>query len=50
MYISVGECRYRWNSYKDNNRKSVMAEDHKQAAFLLTSKQLATVVLLMTLK
>ena len=47
------EIRCRWNNYKDNNWKSLRGEDNKQAgffAFLLTSKQLATVVLLMTLK
>ena len=43
------EFRYRWNNYKDNNRKSLRGEDHKQA-FLLTSKQLAIVALSMTLK
>ena len=28
------EFKYRWNNYKDNNRKSLMAEDHKQAGFI----------------
>ena len=27
------EFRYRWNNYKDNNRKSLRGEDHKQAGF-----------------
>ena len=27
------EFRYRWNNYKDNNRKSVRDEEHKQAGF-----------------
>ena len=27
------EFRYRWNNYKDKNRKSVRGEDHKQAGF-----------------
>ena len=27
------EFRYRWNNYKDNNRKSLRVEDHKQADF-----------------
>ena len=27
------EFRYRWNYYKDNNRKSLRREDHKQAGF-----------------
>ena len=27
------ECRYRWNNYRDNNRKSLRGEDHKQAGF-----------------
>ena len=27
------EFRYRWNNYKDNNRKSLRGEDHKQADF-----------------
>ena len=40
------EFRYRCNNYKDNNRKCLMVEDHKQA----TDKQLPTVVLLMTIK
>ena len=35
------EFRYRWNNYKDNDRKRLRGEDHKQAD---------TVVLLMTLK
>ena len=26
--------KYRWNNYKGNNRKSLMAEDHKQAGFI----------------
>ena len=29
-----GEFKYRWNNYKDNNRKSLRAEDHKQAGFI----------------
>ena len=40
------EFRYRWNNYKDNNRRCLMVEDHKQA----TDKQLSTVVLLMKIK
>ena len=44
------EFRCRWNNYKDNNRKRLRGEDHEQAGFLLTSKQLAIVVSLMTLK
>ena len=27
------EFRSRWNNYKDNNRKSLRGEDHKQARF-----------------
>ena len=27
------EFKYRWNNYKDKNRKSVRGEDHKQAGF-----------------
>ena len=27
------EFRYKWNNYKDNNRKSLMGEDDKQAGF-----------------
>ena len=27
------EFRYRWNNYKDNNRKSLRGEDHKLAGF-----------------
>ena len=27
------EFRYRWNNYKDNNRKNLRGEDHKQAGF-----------------
>ena len=27
------EFRYWWNNYKDNNRKSVLDENHKQAGF-----------------
>ena len=27
------EFRYRWNNYKDNNRKSLRDEDHKQTGF-----------------
>ena len=27
------EFRYRWNNYKDNNRKSLRGEDHRQAGF-----------------
>ena len=44
------EFRCRWNNYKDNNRKSLMGEGINKQAFLLTSKQLITVVLSMTLK
>ena len=29
--------RYWWNHYKDNNRKSLRGEDHKQAGFSITS-------------
>ena len=28
------EFRYRWNNYKDSNRKSLRGEDHNQAGFL----------------
>ena len=27
------EFRYKWNNYKDNNRKSLRGEDYKQAGF-----------------
>ena len=30
---TVDEFRYRWNSYKDNNRKSLRGDEHKQAGF-----------------
>ena len=39
------EFRYRWNTYKDNNRKSLRGEIRNKQAFLLTFKQLATMVL-----
>ena len=32
------EFRYRWNNYKDNNRKSLRGEDHKQAGFFARSQ------------
>ena len=32
------EFRYRWNNYKDNNRKSLRVEDLKQAAFFAHSQ------------
>ena len=35
----VDEFRYRWNNYKDNNRKSLRGRgQHKQDGFLLISK------------
>ena len=30
---TVDEFRYRWNNYKDNNRKSLRGDGHKQAGF-----------------
>ena len=30
---TVDEFRYRWNNYKDNNRKSLRGDEHKQAGF-----------------
>ena len=27
------EFRYRWSNYKDNNRKSLRGEDHKETGF-----------------
>ena len=30
---TVDEFRYRWNNYKDNNRKSLRGNEHKQAGF-----------------
>ena len=30
---TVDEFRYRWNNYKDNNRKSLRGGEHKQAGF-----------------
>ena len=30
---TVDEFRYRWNSYKDNNKKSLMGDEHKQTGF-----------------
>ena len=30
---TVDEFRYRWNNYKDNNRKSLRRDEHKQAGF-----------------
>ena len=30
--------RYRWNNYKDNNRKSLRGEDHKQRSFFAHSQ------------
>ena len=27
------EFRYRWNNYKDSNRKSLRGEDHNQTGF-----------------
>ena len=31
---TVDEFRYRWNNYKDNNRKSLRGDEHKQAGFI----------------
>ena len=30
---AVNEFRYRWNNYKDNNRKSLKGNESKQAGF-----------------
>ena len=30
---TVDEFRYRWNNYKDNNRKSLRGDEHKQTGF-----------------
>ena len=30
---TLDEFRYRWNNYKDNNRKSLRGDKHKQAGF-----------------
>ena len=30
---TVHEFRYRWNNYKDNNRKILRGDEHKQAGF-----------------
>ena len=30
---TVDECRYRWNNYKDNNRKSLREDEHKRTGF-----------------
>ena len=30
---TVDEFRYRWNSYKDNNKKILRGHEHKQAGF-----------------
>ena len=30
---TVDEFRYRWKNYKDNNRKSLRGDEHKQAGF-----------------
>ena len=30
---NINEFRYRWNNYKDHNRKSLRGDEHKQAGF-----------------